>query len=267
MVRPEGGAAPDAAARGRILATLRAALVGREGHLLRLRPAAAAPEDAAAWDAAAAEAGFAPTARAKSYRSYALDLAMEEETLLMVSSGSWRRHLRAAMRAGLEVERGRAEERGLGARFRALYDEMRGFKSFEEGLAPEFFFALDGPDFGHVILMARKEGRDVAGVVSGDAGRSSVYLFGATGREGRELRAGYLLAWEGALRAKAAGLDRYDLGGVDEAENPEGFRFKSRAGGAEIRAAGPFEARPAGPLPRLIEGLEDLRVRLRRTRP
>jgi hypothetical protein len=261
--QPCGGVAPDRETRAAILEALREELADRQGHILRLRPPALPPEDPADWAAAAQAAGFAPTGRANSYRSFAFDLAQDEEALMMASSGSWRRHLRAAMRAGLEVERGRPGERELGARFRALYDEMRGFKAFGESIAPEFFFGLDGPDFGCEVLMARKGGRDVAAVVAGDAGESSVYLFGATGAAGRELRAGYLLAWEGALRAKAAGLAWYDLGGVDEAENPEGFRFKSRAGGVEIVAAGPFEARPGGPLPRLVTGLEGLRARLK----
>jgi len=263
LCRPRGAVPPDAETHRAILTALRVELADRQGHILRLRPAALPPQDPAHWAEPAAAAGFVPTGRANAYHSFAFDLSQDEESLMMASSGSWRRHLRAAMRAGLEVERGHPSERKLGARFRSLYDEMRGFKDFGESIAPEFFFGLDGPDVGCEVLMARKDGRDVAAVVAGDAGESSVYLFGATGAAGRELRAGYLLAWEGALRAKAAGLSWYDLGGVDEAANPEGFRFKSRAGGVEIAAAGPFEARPGGSVPRLVAGLEGLRARLK----
>ena len=48
------------------------------------------------------------------------------------------------------------------------------------------------------------------------------------------------------MEAKERGIAWYDLGGIDEKANPHGFEFKTRAGGMELAALGPFEARPRG---------------------
>ena len=246
-----------------ILAALRAELCGRQGHILRLRPPPLLMRSSESWTRIVAAAGFGPSSRAASYQSFALDLSQEEDALMKGLNGKWRGHLRNALKAGMHVERGLAEERGLAARFRALYDEVRDAKGFETGISPEFFFTLEGSDFTHDVLMATKDGKDVAGIVVGATGPTAVYLFGATGLEGRRLRAGYLLTWEGIRLARAQGRRWYDLGGVDELANPDVYHFKLRTGGIPFDAPGPFEARPSGPLPRLIEALEALRARMK----
>ena len=61
--------------------------------------------------------------------------------------------------------------------------------------------------------------------------------------------------------AQARGVLWYDMGGADKAANPSVHEFKKRMRGVPVEAAGPFEAKPSGPLPRLVERLEDLRRR------
>lgn len=246
-----------------ILAALRAELRDRQGHVLRLRPPVPHRRAPGSWEAVAAAAGFAPSARARGYRTVLLDLRRDDAALMRGLDGKWRTELRAALRAGLAVDRGPAAEADRARRFRALYDRVREAKGFESDLEPEFFLGLAGPDFRAEVLIATKDGVDVAGVTVGETGPVAVYLHGATDEAGRRLRAGYLLTWEALRAARDRGRAWYDLGGIDPEANPGVTRFKLRMGGEDLTAPGPWEARPPGPLPRLIEGLEALRARAR----
>jgi len=69
----------------------------------------------------------------------------------------------------------------------------------------------------------------------------AVYLLGATNARGRHLRASYVLQWQVMVYAKSLGLNHYDLGGIDETENPAVHRFKKRMGGEYVRNHGVFE--------------------------
>ncbi len=261
LLHPCGGPAPDAARIAAVLAALRAEFCIRRGHVLRLRPAGIAAHDGHLFAEAAGSAGLVPAERAPSYASIAIDLAQDRDALMHNLNGKWRTDLRYALKSGLTLEAGGATD--LGERFLRLYEEVQGAKRFRPDITPEFHFALSGPDFPREILIATKEGADLAGIVTGTAGQTAAYLFGATGAEGRWLKAGYFLTWEGIGRAQSRGLRWYDLGGVDPVANPDVARFKTRMNGRPIRAE-PFEARPAGPVPHLVAGLEALRARLRR---
>ena len=262
LISPQEGAAPSPDDVAAILAALRGELVGRQGHVLRLRPAITADLAPEAMDRAAAAAGFAPTDRAAAYLSIVTDIAQPEEALMAALHGKWRNCLRKALKSGLTLEHGPIAD--LSPRFERLYQEVRGAKGFEPDIPPDFFYGLDGPDFAHEALIARHEGQDIGGMTVGLAGETGVYLFGATTTaEGRRTNAGYFLMWEAYRLAAARGCRRFDLGGIDAEANPMGAQFKRRAGGAEIRAAGPYEARPAGAGGALIGLAETVHGRLK----
>jgi hypothetical protein len=146
----------------------------------------------------------------------------------------------------------------------AMFDVVQGVKGFSPDIPPAFHFALldSAADYGLEILIAHKDGTDLAGIVIGTAGTTATYLFGATADAGRPVRAGYFLQWEGIALSQSRGLHWYDLGGIDFDSNPEVSRFKERMGGVAI-AADPYEARPADPVGRAIIGLETLRARMK----
>jgi hypothetical protein len=259
---PEGAADVRTRIRERteaVLGALGDRLVGREGHLLRFRLAATAGVPGGL-DAPAdffAGLGYAPTDRAHVYRTVLVDLDRDEAALQKAMHSKWRYELRRA--AELEIVTGR--DRSFVERFLTLYGAMRDFKSFE-GVDPAFLRDMAGTGFGFEVRIARHEGTDVAGHVTAFTPRCATYLFGATAESGRALRAGYRLMWDTMLAFRKRGVRWYDLGGIDQATNPAGHQFKTRTGGAEILAPGPFE-RGSGIGYPLLRGIEAAHAALR----
>jgi hypothetical protein len=261
LVLPGDAAPPDAEALGEIFTALRQHFVQDAGHILRFRLSGLAWYDPEMVKTVAAAAGFAPSLRAPAYHSIAIDLSLDADTVMMQFSGSWRRQLRYGFKSELTLEQGNSPE--LQARFLALFRTVQTTKGFAPDISPEFHFDLSGPDYPLDILIATKDGQDTAGIVIGTSGCNAVYLFGATAAAGRDLRAGYFLAWEGVALMRARGHSYYDLGGIDHTANPDVGRFKDGTNGRAILAH-PYEARPVGVIAALIGGLETLHARLKR---
>lgn len=245
-----------------ILMALRDHVCERQGHILRFRLPVAPGIDIAALSNLVLELGFVETDRAAAYRTVLLDLKPGEEALMRGLHGKWRNALRNALKNEIELDRGPMSE--LSGRFAALYDAVQTIKGFRPDIAPDFYYDLHGPDFDHDVLIAHRDGKDLATITIGRTGRRMVYLFGATPEAGRRLNAGYFVMWKAILIGLAEGMEIFDLGGIDEESNPDVTRFKRRTGGTEILAPGPFQTQPAGPVPHLILMAEALRKRVRR---
>lgn len=265
LMLPHEDAPPDADTLQAILTALRLQFTVREGHILRLRLPAIALQDPEATAALAAAAGFQPTLRAPAYRSIGIDLHKPPATLLADLNGKWRTDLRYAQKSALGLELGR--DVGLQTRFLTLFDAVQTAKGFRPDITPEFHFALSGPESGSDyvldILIATRDGEDLAGIVIGTSGQTATYLFGATAEAGRKWRAGYFLTWAGIALSRDRGLDWYDLGGIDAKANPDVARFKDRMNGTPLFCDA-FEARPSGLVAPVIGVLETLRTRLKR---
>ncbi len=260
LTRPRERPAPAPDQLREILSALRRE-VHAAGHVLRLRLPVVAGYDPGDSAALAREAGFVPTESAPAYRTVVLDLDRDEDALMQGLHGKWRNPLRNALKAGLTLDSGPIA--AFSDRFHGLYERVQRAKGFDPDIPPEFYYDLSGPDFAHDVLIARAEGADVAGMTIGRSGPNAVYLFGATDEPGRRLNAGYFLMWHSMLHSRAAGMRRFDLGGIDAADNPTVTRFKLRTGGAETAAPGPWEARPPGAGGRLIGLAETLHGKLR----
>lgn len=260
MILPVNGVVPDEVALAGIFAALRAELTDRQGHVLRLRISGLARLENALIGRAVARTGFKPTLRAPSYRSMALDLTRGTQSLMGALTGKWRTDLRFAQKSGLVLERGNGPL--IEDRFLAMFEEVQLAKDFRPKVPPQFHFRLGGAGYTVETLIAVKDGKDVAGIVTGSAGGSATYLYGATTDAGRPLRAGYFLTWEAVCLAQRRGLSWYDLGGIDTVTNPDVARFKERMNGVPLLAE-PFEACPSGLAPRFVLAAESLRARLK----
>lgn len=258
-----GRAAPDGDSIAAILDALRSH-ARNTGHVLRLRFPASTRLDTALLDSMAAREGFAVTDKSPRYRTVIADCGKDEAALMSALHGKWRNPLRNALKAGLELDCAPFAE--CRDRFDSLYREVRHLKGFNPDIPPEFYYALDGPDFDHEVLFARKDGSDIGAMTIGRAGQNGVYLFGATPETGRRLNAGHYLMWQAILRCRDLGLGALDLGGIDPVANPSVTRFKQRTGGTELSAAGPYEYRPPGAASLLIGVAETLHTHIRRLR-
>lgn len=263
LVQPRGRPDPGSDELRAILAALRAH-VQDAGHILRLRFPAPAQHDIAAMDQLAAQEGFRLTDRSPSYRTVIIDCGQNEEVLMRALHGKWRNPLRNALKAGMELEYAPIDN--CAGRFHALYSKVQAAKGFCPDIPPEFYYPLQGPDFAHEVLIARKDGADIAAMTIGRAGTNAVYLFGATSEAGRRLNAGHYLMWQAILRCRELGMKWFDLGGTDPDSNPSVTRFKLRTGGADISAPGPYEFRPAGMSSALIGAAETLHTRMKARR-
>ena len=262
LMQPVTAPLPDNALIQDILSILRADIVGRQGHILRLRLPGIAFHNNENMDDVAEKAGFGATNRALEYKSIAIDLRQDQAILMSNLNGKWRTDLRFALKSDLKLDRGRGPE--FEARFLSLFRVVQSTKGFQPDITPEFHFSSHGADLSLDILIARKDNQDLAGIVIGTTGSNAIYLFGATADAGRGFRAGYFLTWEGICLSQTRNMNWYDLGGVDFNANPDVARFKDRMNGVKVVAAGPYEAHPKSLPSFVVSGLEAARARLRR---
>lgn len=237
------GERSDADLQQRALAALKHRLVSVEGHILVFRLPISL-DGAVISDRWLAQNHFAKTGLTRSYRTILVGLDGEEAALRKNLAGKWRTDLNYAQKQGLAIESGDAPR--LWTRFLALFGEMHQAKNFDVHVDPRSFMTLPAAPLGLTLLIATQDGHDAAGHVVSILGDTAVYLFGATNDIGRSTKAGYLLNWQSMLLAKDAGCRWYDLGGIDPDNNPGGYRFKSRMGGHDVAALGPYRALPGG---------------------
>ncbi|MCP5066714.1 MAG: peptidoglycan bridge formation glycyltransferase FemA/FemB family protein [bacterium] len=221
--------------------------VEQRGLILRIL----APIGDAPWNESALDTfklrGFLPTNRSRAYRTIVLDITGSTDEIRKAFHQKWRNCLNKSERQGLEVQGGDDPE--LLDQFCELFHGFIERKRFSVDLDAGFYAAvqrsqLDGERY--YTSIARQEGRVVAGHVSSMLGDTCVYLLGATHPEALKTNAAYLLQWHTIETARAHGLRRYDLGGIDPEGNPGVYRFKQRMNGEELWAPGPFEMKPAG---------------------
>lgn len=182
----------------------------------------------------------------KPYRTVVIDIAMDDLQIRSGFAGKWRRDLSRAERSGLRIESSSGSE--AFDSFQPILDELakrKGFSSRQSvPLLREAATAAGKADHFRVHL-ALKDGEVVAGHIGSYAGNVAVYLLGAANQSGRDLRASYLLQWAAICYAKSRDQAWYDLGGVDEVENPDVYRFKKRMGGREVESCSGFELAPS----------------------
>jgi lipid II:glycine glycyltransferase (peptidoglycan interpeptide bridge formation enzyme) len=189
-------------------------------------------------------------------RTICVDLEPPLEALRKNLAQKWRNGLNQAGRRGLSIAEGTSED--LMAEFEELYEAMWSKKRFESGVTVASFRALQRelpPTEKQRVLLARRDGRAVAGHVSSTLGDTCIYLLGASNEVGRETKASYLLQWRAMELAKEAGARRYDLGGIDPPRNPGVYHFKAGMGGIEVTFPASYAAngRGTGVLAPLLE--------------
>jgi lipid II:glycine glycyltransferase (peptidoglycan interpeptide bridge formation enzyme) len=116
-----------------------------------------------------------------------------------------------------------------------------------------------------VLHLAWHDDQLIAGHLGSFFGNTAVYLLGASTSKGRDLRASYLLQWNAIAYGKALGNAFYDLGGIDQQNNPDVYRFKRRLNGRLVTEVGPYELAPGVLSKHVIQFAEKARNAIRRS--
>ncbi|HEX6385783.1 MAG TPA: peptidoglycan bridge formation glycyltransferase FemA/FemB family protein [Anaerolineae bacterium] len=179
-----------------------------------------------------------------------LDLGRPEETLLAEMKQKTRYNIRYAVRNGVEVRAGTADDFACIAR---MYQETAGRDDF--AIRPLDYY-LDAWNTFYQAgmahpLIAEYEGEPIAAVIVVRFGRRAIYMYGASTEKERQRMPNYLLQWEAIRWSKAQGCDVYDFWGApDEFVESDPlwgvWRFKSGFNGQVVRHIGAWDypARP-----------------------
>jgi len=179
----------------------------------------------------------------------------------------WRGDLAKSEQAGIETTR--SVELADFDHFERIFLDLARQKGFMPSQDVRFFKHVQSSapqDQKFVLHLAWHDGELVAGHLGSFVGNTAVYLLGANTSKGRELRASYLLQWKAIAYGKAVGNSFYDLGGIDQQNNPDVYRFKRRLNGRLVREVGPYELAPGVASKHAIRFAEKARNVLRRGR-
>lgn len=180
-----------------------------------------------------------------------LDLTLSEDELLARMKQKTRYNVRLAAKKGVTLRAGTETDLDTLYRMYAETSVRDGFVIRDQ----QYYLDL-WRGFLHAgmlePLIAEVEGDPVAAVMIFRFAGTAYYLNGMSRDAHREKMPNYLLQWEAARRAKAAGCTVYDLWGApnvfDESDSMWGvFRFKEGLGGEVVRHIGAWDL-PVQPL-------------------
>jgi hypothetical protein len=152
-----------------------------------------------------------------------------------------RNGVRRAAKIGVRVET-TCDPKRIGE-FVDLCSSISAQKGFELRATSDFVHTLlkdsrNNGDAEAVLFVALKDGKLGAGVIAFRVGRSVHMIFAGTNRDLRQERVGEACQWGVMEWAITRGCTRYDLEGIDPANNASVYEFKKRLGGEEITLRG-----------------------------
>ncbi len=176
-----------------------------------------------------------------------------EAEVLAGMNQQWRRNIKKADKAGVEVTHGTPAD--LGA-FHALYAQTAERDHFTPrplGYFETMFSALLAEEPDRIRLyLAHHEGELVAATTWVRVGGHTWYSYGASSTEKRDVRGSNAVQWAMIRDALAVGADVYDLRGITDTLDPEDshvglIQFKVGTGGEAVEYAGEWDL-PLNPL-------------------
>ncbi|QYJ03313.1 aminoacyltransferase [Nocardioides panacisoli] len=174
-----------------------------------------------------------------------------EDDVLKGMNQQWRRNIKKATKAGVEVEQ--TDPRGGLKLFHDLYvhtAERDGFTPRPLSYFRAMFEALAEPRADAVtdlrLYLARHEGDLVAATIWIRVGEHSWYSYGASSTEKRDVRGSNAIQWRMITDALTEGAAIYDLRGITEtldADDPHVglIQFKVGTGGEAVEYAGEWD--------------------------
>lgn len=197
------------------------------------------------WRALTGEGGF--TAGQPQYVFWLPLSGRTEEEVLAGMNQLWRRNIKKATKAGVEVSLGNSADL---PEFHRLYVETAGRDGFTPRPLPYFqqmFTAMNSEDADRVRLyLAHHEGDLVAATTLVRVGAHAWYSYGASSTAKREVRGSNAVQWRMIQDAMASGAEVYDLRGIthtlDPADPHAGLtQFKAGTGGQAVEYVGEWD--------------------------
>lgn len=185
---------------------------------------------------------FSPRKNKPPYRTLMLDITPTLQELRKGLDQKWRNQLNRAEKNNLEVYEGVSDE--LYQKFMDLQNEMHERKKFTPGINYEEFRVIQKnlPDALKMkIFVCEYKGKPVTATIGSAIGDTGIYLLGATGNEGLQLKGAYLSQWLMIRWMKEQGCSWYDLGGINPEKNPGVFHFKSGLSARDVYHVGHFD--------------------------
>ncbi|HET6626652.1 MAG TPA: peptidoglycan bridge formation glycyltransferase FemA/FemB family protein [Nocardioidaceae bacterium] len=206
------------------------------------------------WQPQSVEGGFAAGQPQYNFQIPLRDdtgAARTEEDVLKGMNQQWRRNIKKADKAGVEVTRVPADELDTGLpEFWELYRHTAERDHFTP--RPLWYFQTmfrtllaEEPDRIRLYL-ARHEGDLVAATIWVRVGGHTWYSYGASSTEKRDVRGSNAAQWAMIQDSLAAGADVYDLRGITETLHPDDshvglIQFKVGTGGEAVEYAGEWD--------------------------
>jgi lipid II:glycine glycyltransferase (peptidoglycan interpeptide bridge formation enzyme) len=180
-------------------------------------------------------------------RTVVLDLLANEETLLSQMKPKCRYNIGLAARKGVTVRVATTSEEVC--QWYKLYLMTSARDNFGIHTLDYYLRAweLFTPHDELRLFLAEHDGQLLAGIFVALFAGQAIYLYGASGNEGRHLMPNYVLQWEAILWAKRQGARLYDFWGIpdtdDAGEAMAGvYRFKRGWGGRLVQFLGGYES-------------------------
>jgi hypothetical protein len=170
-----------------------------------------------------------------------LDLSVGQDVIFRNLHKHVRNGVRQAIKAGVSVQTTCDPDRV--SEFVDLCSSISARKGFELRFTSAFINNIlneskNSKDVEALLFVSLKDRKLGAGLFILRAGKS-VHLIGAgTNRDLRKERVGEACQWGVIEWAIARGCTRYDLEGIDPANNPSVYEFKKRLGGKEVTLLG-----------------------------
>ena len=90
-------------------------------------------------------------------------------------------------------------------------------------------------------MICEHDGEPIAATIVTALGNKGIYLLGASGNRGLQLKGSYLLQWQMIKLMKEKEYQKYYLGGINPGSNPGVYHFKSGLSGKDLFHIGQYE--------------------------
>jgi len=225
-----------------VLAALKKAYVPDMVDILRLIPAVWSAQDDSNVPDMLSDAGFVHVRKHRPYQTLLVKVDDSEDEIRKRLHKSFRRDVKNAEKAGVEVRVGWNEE--FFNVLEHIHTDLVNTKGFDGCSVTEFIRPqLDLSDHEKMkVIAVYHNGEPASAILVTNLGNRAIVLLAATNDLGRSVFSSYAAWYHAACLANQTGMKWCDLGGIDKKNNPKVFEFKSRMGGSSVSYPGAFDS-------------------------